>query len=304
MARGESTATGVAFARAALVGNPSDGYAGATLALALPERRAEARARLGTGESGPIAPPSALVSAARSRFARECGSATVERTAIRWRTSIPRAVGLGGSSAIVIATIRALCELHGVQLEPREQARIALAVEAEDLGIAAGLQDRVAQAYGGLTFMEFDPERAPGGPLYDPLDRSLLPPLVIAWRTDAGADSGAVHRNLRARYERGDPGVRGSIAELAELARAARTALLHRDAPCFARCVDASFDARARIMELDPRHVELIEHARRAGASANYTGSGGAVAAVCRDASHQAQTRRALSAIPSCATLD
>jgi len=33
---------------------------------------------------------------------------------------------------------------------------LALAVETEDLGIAAGLQDRVAQAYQGLVFMDFE----------------------------------------------------------------------------------------------------------------------------------------------------
>jgi shikimate kinase len=48
------------------------------------------------------------------------------------------------------------------------------------------------------------------------------------------------------------------------------------------------------MLELDPRCVEMIETARAAGACANYTGSGGAIVAVCRDEQHRAEVRQAL----------
>ena len=159
-----------AFARAALAGNPSDGYGGATLAVAVCDFAAHVEARPAAEPS--VAPRSALARATVARFERELAPGAPP-AAVRVRTSIPRAVGLGGSSAIVIATVRALCELHGLRLHPDELASFALAVETEDLGIAAGLQDRVAQAYEGLTFMDF---RAPGG-VYEPLDPAMLPPL-------------------------------------------------------------------------------------------------------------------------------
>jgi len=41
------------------------------------------------------------------------------------------------------------------------------------------------------------------------------------------------------------------------------------------------------MMSLDPRHVEMVSVARAAGAAANYTGSGGAIIAVCRDEAHR-----------------
>jgi galactokinase/mevalonate kinase-like predicted kinase len=298
-----ASATGTAMARAALAGNPSDGYGGATLAVTLPAQRAEARASLArTGEPA-VDPPSQLVAATVSRFACELAPGA-SGASVQWTTSIPRAVGLGGSSAIVIATLRALSSLHAVRLEPAELASVALAVEVEDLGIAAGLQDRVAQAYAGLTFMDFDRRRAGPGARgrYEPLEPSLLPPFFIAWRSDAGADSGPVHGDLRARFERGDALVRRSMAELAGLARSARRALLERDLHAFARCVDASFDARRRMLSLDQRHVEMIECARAAGASANYTGSGGAIVGVCSSDDHRVAAVDALAAI-GCATL-
>jgi glucuronokinase len=290
-------ATGRAHARAALAGNPSDGYGGAVLAVTLSELSAEARAWPAAHLEAQ--PDSELVRAAVLRLARVSDPA-VRRTRVRWRTSIPRHVGLGGSSAIVIATLRATGSLHGIDLREPELAELALAVEVEDLGIAAGLQDRVAQAYGGLTFMEF----APGGgrAAYERLDRSLLPPLVVAWRDSAAAESGNVHAPLRDRHARGEPVVVQSLNELGDLARGARAALKARDRARLLRCVDQSFEARQRMLELDPRHVEMIDCARTAGASANYTGSGGAIVAVCPDEAVRERVAHALRAL-GCETL-
>jgi glucuronokinase len=49
------------------------------------------------------------------------------------------------------------------------------------------------------------------------------------------------------------------------------------DAAAFAAALDASFDERHALIELDARHVAMVRAARAAGASANYAGSGGAI---------------------------
>ncbi len=295
MAGPEFVARAVVPARAALAGNPSDGYGGAVLALTFGDFCARVEAR--TDPKGTIRPENELVRAAVQRFARELDPAA-DRVAIRWRTSIPRSVGLGGSSAIVIATVQALCALRWTSLSPDELATLALAVETEDLGIAAGLQDRVAQAYRGLTFMDFEPaaDAVAGHGRYESLGTERLPPLVVAWRADASDDSGSVHSDLRDRFAAGDPVVRMSMSELASAARAARDALLAGDHRAFARSLDASFEARARMLELDPRHVAMIHTARACGAGANYAGSGGSIICACRDSAHQSEVIMALRA--------
>jgi len=136
----------------------------------------------------------------------------------------------------------------------------------------------------------------PGG-RYEPLDPGLLPPLVVAWRGDTSADSGVVHGDLRSRFDSGEQVVIGAMTRLASLAREARAALLAGDRTAFAAAVDASFESRAQMMKLDERHVAMIKRARACGASANYTGSGGAIAAVCRDESHRAEVTAALREI-------
>lgn len=290
----ESVAHGAAHARAALAGNPSDAYGGAVLAVTLDGLSAEAFAR--RARTAVVEPASQLVEATVQRFSMELAAAAPP-TAVQWRTSVPRGVGLGGSSAIVIAVLRALCALHGIALDPARMAELALAIEREDLGIAAGLQDRVAQAYGGLVFMEFG-----DGGAYEQLAPELLPPLVVAWSADAAQHSGDVHAALRTRLEAGDATAVAGMQELAEIARAARAALIAGDHGRVARAADESFDVRRRLLALDPRHVKLVERARALGAGANYTGSGGAVVAVCRDQAHSAAVARALAAV-GCGTL-
>ena len=296
--RTERIGQGSAPARVALAGNPSDGYGGAVLAMALPEFCAEAEVRPALHARIDPEAGHELVAAAIGRFARETGLATATECEARWRTAVPREVGLGGSSAIVIATLRALCDLHEVTFAPDRLAGLALAIETEELGIAAGLQDRVAQAHGGLTFMDF----AAAGPgtahgRYEPLDAALLPPLLVCWRKESASHSGRVHGDLRERFARGDRFVREGLAAAAIAARSAHVALLAGDQAGFAEAVDATFDARRRMMPLDPRHAEMIALARRAGAAANYTGSGGAIVAVCRDAAHRESVAAVLCSV-------
>lgn len=271
----DATGHGWALARAALAGNPSDLYGGAVLAVTLAPWSAEARAA--RADQLRVNPPSLLVDTSVRRFAHEFGLRLLP-TDVQWESSIPREVGLAGSSALVIAALRAVGDLYGVDLEPARLAALALAVEAYDVGIAAGPQDRVAQAYGGVMFMDF----AGDGSL-ERLDPGLLPPLLIAWRADASGHSGSTHASLARRYAADEPLVHQTMERLAAAARDAHAALLERDLARFGQCVDETFDLRAGMLALDPRSVEMIEIARRCGASANYTGSGGAIVAVSPD---------------------
>src|SRR4051794_15941423 len=264
-----ANATGSAQARAALAGNPSDGFGGATLAVAVRDFGARAEVRDAPGLE--VEPPNELARAAAARLGGE--------VAVRWDCDVPREVGLAGSSAIVVAVLRAMARLRGRTFAPSGLAALALAVETEDLGIAAGLQDRVAQAFGTLVAMEF------GGaePVYEPLDPRLLPPLYLAWHAGTAQPSTHVHSDLRQRHAAGDPAVREGMRRLAAHARVARDALLAGDHAAFGRALDGSFDERAGMIELDPRHVRMVEVARAHGATANYAGSGGAIVGTAPD---------------------
>lgn len=75
-------------------------------------------------------------------------------------------VGLAGSSAILTAALRAVLRFYGFGAEDKAAAiglsrdvlpAFVLGVESDELGIAAGLQDRVVQSYEGAVHMDFAP---------------------------------------------------------------------------------------------------------------------------------------------------
>ena len=312
------TVRAAAPARVALAGNPSDGYGGRVLSLAIENFRAVVEVRdsdrlellpaaqdhnrfgdvdelvadvRANGYYGGLR----LLKATIKRFAEEVELGERHFT-IGYETDIPRAVGLGGSSAIVIATIRALLELNGRELDPARLAEIALAVETDELGITAGLQDRVSQAHGGLTYMNFDPA-LPVAERYESLDPALLPPLFLAHLPTGGEPSELPHADLRRRWRSGEVAVVDGMAELGSLATRARKALIGGEPAEFAAALDASFDVRRRIATLDPAHVDLIDRARALGCAANFSGSGGAIVGTCRDGAHISEIERGLRAV-------
>ena len=112
--------------------------------------------------------------------------------------------------------------------------------------------------------MDFDSSNPDGG-RWEALDPALLPPQFVAWRAAVGTDSSAIHRRARA-VQRGRPGVRGDDSGDRPLATERRRPLTLGDSVGLGVMLDENFDLRRRVYDLDPRHVELVETARRLGA--------------------------------------
>ncbi|KAJ1617171.1 hypothetical protein T492DRAFT_503876 [Pavlovales sp. CCMP2436] len=156
--------------------------------------------------------------------------------------------------------------------------QIILDVEEKELGISAGLQDRVIQWYGGLVAMDFAPA-TPRESAYTRLPVELLPPLYLAYNTRLLGDSGKVHSPVRARFAAGDPEVVQGMATLAALANLAVTALHAGDYGALCDAMDENFNLRRRIYfdkVVGARNLEMISLARTHGLAAKFTGSGGA----------------------------
>jgi len=320
-----------AYARAGLLGNPSDGYHGKTISISVRNFWAEVvlyewdtvdivlaeddRARFGSvrelardvrlhGYYGGIR----LIKATIKRFVEHCearGLPLHDRNfSVRYQTNIPRQVGLAGSSAIIVATLRALMAFYGVEIPLVAQPTFVLKVEQEELGITAGLQDRVIQVHEGLVYMDFDRSRAQEVDgltcyHYERLDPALLPPLYLAYHTVLGEPTEVFHNNIRERFNRGEPTVVDAMTHFATLAARGRQALLDRDVAQLAALMNENFDTRRRIYQLPSWQIDMVETARATGASAKFAGSGGAILGTCRDEAMFEALTRALGAIGS-----
>ncbi|MDY0168453.1 MAG: hypothetical protein RBS80_18030 [Thermoguttaceae bacterium] len=318
-----------AFARAGLMGNPSDGYHGKTLSLVIREFHAEVtlyewdevevvwshndQSRFESvdglvqdvrlhGYYGGVR----LVKATIKRFVDYCRQQGLKlhdgTFAVRYQSNIPRQVGLAGSSAIIVATLRCLMEFYGIDIPVRVQPSLALSVERDELGIAAGLQDRVIQVYEGLVYMDFAEDRMERihgleCGVYEPLDPALLPPLYVAYDANVSEPTEIVHGNLRARFNQGEPAVVEAMKAFAGLAERARAAVLDRDTATLSRLIDQNFDLRRSICPLPAGQVQMVERARACGASAKFAGSGGAIIGTYPDDGAFGRLQEALRAI-------
>lgn len=298
----------VAYPRAALIGNPSDGYYGKTIAFVFDNYQADVQLyetpmieflsaqrdsnvfdcledldrKIGLfGYYGGIR---LLKAAARKFFVhcRENGIALEKKNfTIRYKSNIPNRLGMAGSSAIITAAIRAMAEFYSVKLPFEILANVVLAAERDELSIPAGLQDRVAQAFNHPVYMDFDRQymMKNGFGRYERLSIPDGINFYVAYRTDLAEGSEILHSRLKEDYDAGVPQVLSAVEEWAELTVQMREAMENRHFSVIPALMDRNFDLRREVCRgsISQKNLRMIEVARSVGASAKFTGSGGAI---------------------------
>jgi glucuronokinase len=300
------------YARAGFLGNPSDGYFGKTLSFTMSNFRARVllypsgrleikpskvdlpvfenledlyRITRWRGYYGGIRIIQALI-VRLVDYCQEQGIELPDRNfTLEYESNVPQRLGLGGSSAIITASLRALCQYYELEIPLPVQANLALETETRELNVPAGLQDRVVQAYQGLVYMDFSRSlmEAHGYGEYERMDVGLLPKVYVAYRTSLSEGTEVFHNNLRERWLRGDPEVVGAMETWAGYAAEGRQCLLERKYDRLHELVNANFDLRARIYRIGAGNLEMVHTARSVGATSNFAGSGGAIVGTYED---------------------
>ncbi|HXB73630.1 MAG TPA: hypothetical protein VNY05_35660 [Candidatus Acidoferrales bacterium] len=300
------------YARAGFLGNPSDGYFGKTLSFAMSNFRARAlvypsgrleiklskadlpvfenlddlyRTTRWRGYYGGIRIIQALI-VRLIEYCRQQGFALPDRNfTLEYESNVPQRLGLGGSSAIITAALRALCEYYGLAIPLPIQANLVLETETRELDMPAGLQDRVIQAYQGMVYMDFSRHlmESRGYGEYERMDPALLPNMYVAYRTSLSEGTEVFHNNLRERWRRGDPEVIRAMETWAGYAAEGRDCLLQRRYGRLDELINANFDLRAGLYQIDQGNLEMVHAARKAGAAATFAGSGGAIVGTYTD---------------------
>lgn len=295
-----------AYPRVGLIGNPSDGYFGRTISFTfqnfwaevllyespelhiLPSERDHSvftdmvhlvEDVRDFGYYGGIR----LLKAAVKTFYEYCVSNDIrlpgKNFTLRYTSNIPHLVGLGGSSAIIKACMDAMMAFYDVRIPEQVYPNLVLSVEKKELNISAGLQDRVAQVYGGLVYMDFNRElmETEGHGIYERLDPGLLPKLYVAYVRNRKIGSEVFHNNIRERFDRGEKEVVDAMKFWAQITDRFRECLIKKKKKELPELLNMNFDRRRTLYKLSQRDIDMVEGARSVGASAKYTGSGGAV---------------------------
>ena len=178
-------------------------------------------------------------------------------------------------------------EFYEVTIPRHLQPSVVLSVENDELGIPAGLQDRVIQVYEGAVFMDFNRGHMEqkGHGIYEDIDTALLPPLYVAYTRQLSEGTEVFHNDIRSRWNRGEREIVSAMYHWAGLAERVKEMILAGRGREIGSLLNENFDLRRRLYKIGKGNMDMVDAARSVGASAKFTGSGGAIVGTYDDES-------------------
>lgn len=162
-------------------------------------------------------------------------------------SDVPSGSGLGGSSTLVVAVLKAFVEWLNLPLGEYDIARLAFDIEREDIGIVGGAQDQYAATFGGFNFMEFYSEkRVIVNPLrvknwiIDELEAS-----IVLYFTNITRQASQIEQEKKNLLD--DKKSLDAMHEVKEDAILMKEALLKGDIKSFASILGKSWEAKKRV---------------------------------------------------------
>lgn len=219
-------------------------------------------------------PRTALVAAIVEELAPEAG------IHVEFRSGVPFGSGLGGSSALAVATAAALARVVGRSLNGAGGVEFVRDVETRVLGKPAGVQDYYPAFGGGLHVLRFETGRTAADRRdVDPEEWSRH---LTLFDTGAAHSSGMNNWEVFRRRLEGDESVARSLERIAGAAREMATAAEASDFPAMGRALRDEWEARRELAPVvsSPAIERAIAAALAAGAwggKACGAGGGGCV---------------------------
>jgi D-glycero-alpha-D-manno-heptose-7-phosphate kinase len=192
----------------------------------------------------------------------------------------PAGSGLGSSSTMVVAIIKAFEEWLNLPLGEYDIASLAYKIEREDLCLAGGKQDQYAATFGGFNFMEFyQDEKVIVNPLrLKRWIRNELEASLVLYYTGVSRESANIIRKQIENTEKKNIKSIESMHELKKQAVFMKESLLKGDFKSFSACLLNGWLAKKNMAESISNDFldGLYQYALNNGAeSAKISGAGG-----------------------------
>jgi D-glycero-alpha-D-manno-heptose-7-phosphate kinase len=210
---------------------------------------------------------------------------------------IPPGTGLGSSSTVAVALIKALATLSQRRASKQEIAELASYIEIVKLGRPIGLQDQFASSYGGLNFIEFEETGTTVQPLQLDLEqRDRLERSVLLFFTGSSRNAATILEEQSRDSARDVPRVLESLHGIKQDALEARDAIQKGRLRRLGEIMHRSWQRKKQLAtgvsneRIDRLYQLALEHGAVGGKIAG-AGGGGFLMLYCEPENQEAVTR-------------
>jgi D-glycero-alpha-D-manno-heptose-7-phosphate kinase len=194
-------------------------------------------------------------------------------------SEVPPGTGLGSSSTVAVALVKALSTYVGRPMSRHEIAETACRIEIDKLGEPIGRQDQYAAAFGGINAIYFEA----AGTEVERLDisvpaRRALEESLLLFFTGSSRHASQILRQQRESICRGEPAVLESLQFMRAAASECRRRLLAADIEGLGALLDRCWSEKRRLArDISNSQIDhWYEVARCRGAlGGKVTGAGG-----------------------------
>ena len=212
-------------------------------------------------------------------------------------SEIPPGTGLGSSSTVAVAIIKALSIALRKEMSKAELAELACYIEIEKLGAPIGKQDQYAAAFGGFNWIEFTAKGVRVEPLMlSPAVVRQLDENLLLFFTGETRSASKILANQKKSSQRDDPAVIAALHKVKGMAYEVREAFERGPLDQFGELLHENWLQKQRFArgvsnpQIDAAYASARENGALGGKITG-AGGGGFLMLYCQPEHHQAVTR-------------
>ncbi|HUN22732.1 MAG TPA: GHMP kinase [Anaerolineales bacterium] len=212
-------------------------------------------------------------------------------------SEVPPGTGLGSSSTVTVASLKAISTACGLSLSKLELAEKACQIELKKLGMPIGYQDQFAAAFGGFNRFDFTPQGNQATPLnLKPETLQGLQKRLLLFFTGQARDSTSILARQSENTKKSNPQALEALHAVRNMVEPMQNCLQKGDLEQFGELLHEGWQHKKRFASgiSNSRIDDIYSIARTAGVMGGKlagAGGGGFIMLYCQDGRQEAVTQ-------------